>query len=345
MSPSFKRLLDALVQDGWEITLESATTIQPKLLTVSRGSKVVQLRVYIWNVRPGGGPPGTRPDEEYRIQKMVREPLELGGGRLTLLIGWYEPDDVFAAWDPAAHVSARYSASIQVRAPYIAEAHLRGMAIQHRDQPSENIVVFNANLLSAYLEQAPVIHGRQFSEEYLTFPELDTRLIEENELQGSASQIRPRSNRVPKTGVSQERRRVLNTLTRWWRSTTFPRTVTWAYDYRCAACGIALNLVEAAHIVPITDPKAIEHPSNGLALCPLHHDAYDDGIFGVAEDFKIISNPTKINDLKNRNLEGGLDVFLNITPIGEAIRLPDYEPYRPDPHLLRYSLALRGFIR
>jgi putative restriction endonuclease len=298
------------------------------------------VRLYIWNVRPGGGPPGTRPEEEYRIQKMTRAPLELGGGRLTLLLGWYQPYDIFVAWDPAAHQYARYSVSIQVRAPYIQEANLLGMSVQYRDEPAENVVVVTADNLSSYIEHAHEVHSRQFNIPEAIFPEFDTGQIREEET--TRAPVR-RAPRVPGIGATRERRRVVNKLTRWWRSTTFPRAVTWAYDYRCTTCGIGLDLIEAAHIVPVSDPRTTEHPSNGLAFCPLHHDAYDEGIFGVTEDFRIVSNAAKIRRLEQSGRAGGLDVFLRVTPIGERIRLPDHLPYRPDSELLGYSLTLRGF--
>src|SRR5439155_26063027 len=166
-------------------------------LTVSRGSVERRLRVYIWNVTRGG-PDDVRPSEEYRIQKMTRPPLALGDDRLTLLLGWYEPDDIFVAWDAAAHQNAKYSVSIHVRAPYIDEARRRGMAIQHREQPPENVVVVNASLLSAYIEQAHVIHGRQIGSALGTFPELDTDRIKEAETAPTPAHPTAHRARIPR---------------------------------------------------------------------------------------------------------------------------------------------------
>jgi putative restriction endonuclease len=337
----FEHLHNLLKRDTWSVVLESSDRVQPKLLTVTRGSVVLSLRVYIWKVTRGG-PAGFRPDTEFRIQR-TSDVLQIGGGRLTLLLGWYELGDIFVAWNPASHMTAGYSPSIQVRKDLLEEAYQRGIAIRHREHPPEDVVAVTADHFSFYLEQAPAIHGEQFTGFNITFPELDTRNVEDETEISEAERPRAQIDRVPSAGTLGERRRIATKRTSWIRSSTFPRAVIWAYNYNCAVCGISLDLIEAAHIVPISDPETIDHPSNGLALCPLHHDAYDEGIFGVTGDFRIVQNPTKINELESRNLEAGLGVFLSITRIGEDIRLPDYVPYRPNPELLRYSLMLRGF--
>src|SRR4051794_37140971 len=108
MPTPFERLHEALATGGWAVTVQSSTTRQPILITAIRGTTIHPLRVYIWKVT-SGGPSSVRPSEEYRIQKMTRDPLEIGGERLTLLLGWYEPYDIFVAWAAAAHANARYS--------------------------------------------------------------------------------------------------------------------------------------------------------------------------------------------------------------------------------------------
>jgi len=236
---------------------EARNSEQPGLLSVSRKEETLALRVYVWHVTRGG-PATVRSSEEYRIQKMTRSPLIIGNGRLTLLLGWYEQAHIFVAWDAYAHQTARYSASIQVHAPYIEEARIRGMAIQHRGQPIENVIVVRSQLFSAYLEQARVIHGRQLNAVSETFPELDTQEIEDD-AQRDSELPEPADALIPSAGTPRQRRQVSRTLLRWWRSSTFRDAVTWAYRYRCAACGIGLNLTEAAHIIPITDPQSSEH--------------------------------------------------------------------------------------
>jgi len=80
------------------------------------------------------------------------------------------------------------------------------------------------------------------------------------------------------------------------RSAAFRREVVKAYDHRCAVCQIRLvtpegrTAVAAAHIVP----WHISHnddPRNGMALCGLHHWSFDQGIIGVAPDYRIVVSP------------------------------------------------------
>lgn len=63
------------------------------------------------------------------------------------------------------------------------------------------------------------------------------------------------------------------------RDAAFRKVVIDVYDYRCAACGLRLNLdgivlVEAAHLIPWSESHD-DNPRNGMALCPNHHYAMD----------------------------------------------------------------------
>ena len=92
-----------------------------------------------------------------------------------------------------------------------------------------------------------------------------------------------------------------------------------AYDARCVVCGQDLSVgdtpldIEAAHIMPVRDdgPDKVQ---NGLALCSLHHRAFDRGIIGLCEDrqiFRVVvseliqgeSRKTLI-DLRNQPVHG-----------------------------------------
>ena len=59
------------------------------------------------------------------------------------------------------------------------------------------------------------------------------------------------------------------------RSTGFRNAVLKSHGHKCACCDIkASELLEAAHIVPVAS-SGTDHPSNGIALCPTHHSAFD----------------------------------------------------------------------
>ena len=67
-------------------------------------------------------------------------------------------------------------------------------------------------------------------------------------------------------------RRATNVLI---RDVKFRRNVVGAYDGSCAMCGLALGIVEGAHIHPASAPGSSDEVTNGLALCPNHHAAFD----------------------------------------------------------------------
>jgi putative restriction endonuclease len=73
------------------------------------------------------------------------------------------------------------------------------------------------------------------------------------------------------------------------RNVAFRRVVLRAYDYRCAACGFRIVLpeipspIDAAHLVPWSESYD-DSPTNGLALCKLHHWALDAHLISPTTD-------------------------------------------------------------
>jgi len=86
------------------------------------------------------------------------------------------------------------------------------------------------------------------------------------------------------------------------RSRGFRQAIIEAYNYKCAFCGMKIKSpdslcweVEAAHIVPHSS-NGKDDIWNGIALCHLHHWAFDVGWFTINDNFKIIVSE-KINSL------------------------------------------------
>ncbi len=62
----------------------------------------------------------------------------------------------------------------------------------------------------------------------------------------------------------------------------FRLDVLHAYRHRCAICALReRELVQAAHIEPDPTPEGIAAVVNGLALCAIHHLAYDRNLLGI----------------------------------------------------------------
>lgn len=81
------------------------------------------------------------------------------------------------------------------------------------------------------------------------------------------------------------------------RDPNFRKEVLRAYNYKCAVCGYDLRMddisvgLEAAHI----KWKQFHGPctvNNGIALCSIHHKAFDKGALGFTDDFKIMLSPS-----------------------------------------------------
>jgi len=80
------------------------------------------------------------------------------------------------------------------------------------------------------------------------------------------------------------------------RTRSFRLAIIEAYDYRCAFCGMKIFSpdallweVEAAHIVP-HGANGKDDVWNGVALCRLHHWAFDVGWFAIQENYKIVAS-------------------------------------------------------
>ena len=66
----------------------------------------------------------------------------------------------------------------------------------------------------------------------------------------------------------------------------FRERVLRAYQEQCAICRLRHDeLLDAAHILPDGHPKGEPIVPNGLALCALHHAAFDRNILGIRPDF------------------------------------------------------------
>ena len=69
---------------------------------------------------------------------------------------------------------------------------------------------------------------------------------------------------------------------------TFRERVLHAYQAQCALCRLRhLELLDAAHFIPDTDPAGEPLVTNGIALCTLHHAAFDAFLLGISPDFKV----------------------------------------------------------
>ncbi|MCU7245962.1 MAG: HNH endonuclease [Microcystis aeruginosa WS75] len=77
------------------------------------------------------------------------------------------------------------------------------------------------------------------------------------------------------------------------RSAFFRKAVVYIYNYQCSFCGLKVihsltqSIVDGAHIKPFA--KFYDNQiNNGLSLCKNHHWAFDQGLFTIDDQYKII---------------------------------------------------------
>lgn len=89
-------------------------------------------------------------------------------------------------------------------------------------------------------------------------------------------------------GTEARRQYVTSIARRRLHQRTFRERVLQAYHHACAFCRLRHDeLLDAAHIIPDAEPEGEPVVSNGLALCGLHHTAFDRFFISVRPDYMI----------------------------------------------------------
>jgi putative restriction endonuclease len=113
----------------------------------------------------------------------------------------------------------------------------------------------------------------------------------------------------------------------------FRRAVIQAYRTRCTVCSLReASLLEAAHIVEDRDVRGNATVVNGLALCAIHHLAYDRNLLGIDPDGVVHIHARLLDEIDGPMLKNGLQFFH-----GAHILQPARVEDRPD----RERLAVR----
>lgn len=111
----------------------------------------------------------------------------------------------------------------------------------------------------------------------------------------------------------------------------FRERVVRAYQTHCAVCRLRRNeLLEAAHILADSDPLGHPKVSNGVALCKLHHAAFDAHLIGIRPDYIIHVRKDVLNETDGPMLIHGLQGFHE-----KPLWVPQQSAWRPDTELLK----------
>lgn len=119
---------------------------------------------------------------------------------------------------------------------------------------------------------------------------------------------------------------------------SFRERVLHAYHEQCALCRLRHEeLLDAAHIIPDSEPEGEPVVSNGIALCKLHHAAFDRQFLAVRPDYVIEVRPDILKESDGPMLLHGLKEMHE-----QKLILPVAKEHRPNPAFLekRYQRFL-----
>jgi putative restriction endonuclease len=126
------------------------------------------------------------------------------------------------------------------------------------------------------------------------------------------------------------RRYAMAQVKRRFHQAGFRRDVLMAYRHRCAVCALReAQLIEASHIVRDADLGGVAAVVNGIALCAIHHLAYDRNLLGIDSGGMVHIGRRLREDSDGPMRREGLQGFH-----GAAILQPKRNLDRPDPERL-----------
>ena len=99
--------------------------------------------------------------------------------------------------------------------------------------------------------------------------------------------------------------------------------------------------MEAAHILLVASDKSTDKTTNGVALCSLHHRAYDQCLVSFDESYRVEVSSAAVTELKTLDLVGGLAIFRE--GLKNAILLPADKRDYPSHAFIRESRKVRGW--
>lgn len=318
----FERVLRAVDESGWRALIIDAK--KPYRLRVFRGDdKGFDVLIYLWNCTHGGG--AKRAKDEYRVQVTGVVP-NLAANETTLLLGWHSGYEVFVGFDMHKHNGqASQSPSIQVKEDTLQRAHVHAFAIHHREN-GEIAIAFRPEFLVEYALNAASLHK-------------DGKAAADLSLLNSLDSL---TEAQIATVQNHDRQIILSRIARKYRSSDFRKRVLGAYAHQCAACGVQLELIDAAHIIPVAATTSSDETKNGIALCKLHHTAYDRNLMSFDERYKIEVSDSEVSRLAAINLVGGLKEFKQ--HLRTAIILPSDRRDYPPPQYISEARKVRNWV-
>ena len=318
-------ILESLRDDDWGVIYLHDPKHHPFVLRIYKGGISFDLRIYIWNLTHGGGP--KRPTDEYRIQITGVDQFEGSPGEKVLILGWWEEGGVFAGFDYNHHRNRLgTSPSIQIREEALRGAYVNGFATWQRDN-DEIAIAFRPDFFAEYVANLEGLHS--FGQSTNDLQVLEQVIQQPNQI-----------NTAELAEVTPERRQIVVQVTKKLRDNSFKKRILTAYSCQCAFCSVQLKLIDAAHVIPVEEGGSDE-TANGIALCAIHHRAYDRKLVTFREDYTIVTNIAALDNLSASHHGGGRTPFETL--LRPLLILPPAVNDRPNITYVRRANEIRGW--
>lgn len=281
--------------------------------------------VLIKNVHESGANRLNEDECRIQISKSSNFNIALSSKNDVVVLGYFADQKVFTAWNPyqlRSRFNERDTVSVYSRFSVQERAVSAGIAV-YVDTNGQHVISFKPEYLGLYLENVKTIHR-----------------LNESDLCKLIARSDALDNKDENGEVSLEGQRLTITHTRYVRDPLFRKKVYSAYRYGCAMCGIQLQLIEAAHIVPHAHKKGTDDIGNGICLCALHHTAYDQSLIYFDQNLNIKINDKKMQYLVKIGMDSGLHTLAGMH--FEKIRVPDNHIHRPNLANIKLANDIRG---
>ncbi|MEV4063123.1 HNH endonuclease [Nonomuraea dietziae] len=194
------------------------------------------------------------------------------------------------------------------RAPYEDEVGPDGL-LRYKFQGDNPNLYTNVGLRRAHERGLPLIWFFGVKQGlYLPFFPVWIRAVETDQLQVAVA-LEEAQRHITLDGAASEieRRYSVGMTRRRLHQPVFRQRVIQAYQTSCAMCRLKhLSLLDAAHIIPDREERGVPAISNGMALCKIHHAAYDQHILGVRPDLVIEVRSDILEEVDGPMLKHGL---------------------------------------
>lgn len=279
------------------------------------------------NVDESGDGRSNQDECRLQISKSKKFNDALNSGKDVIVLGYFADEKVFTAWNPFLmrdRFNRKDSVSLYSRFS-IQKLAAKEKVATYRDNNEQSIISFSPEYLGLYLENLNSIH-----------------LLSDIDLRALVEKSDSLNNENTDGNFDTDEGKLTITHARQKRDPNFRKKVYEAYNYKCAMCGIGLELIEAAHIVPHSHEMGTDEIENGISLCALHHTAYDRSLIYFNKKLEILINESKMEYLEKVGLDSGIRKFEKLA--FEKIQLPQNHILRPNIGNIKIANQTRGII-